>query len=125
MLGGGNDQADFYARLVADTGCGVLFDLSNAVVAELNTGYPALRWLPVVRAMPHFHIAGYRRTEGEPALVIDSHDSPIAEDTLAFLRTFERERGGLEGLTLVVERDANIDFDPWAADIRAVEAVHA
>ena len=123
VLGEGNNQADFYARLVADTGCGVLFDFCNAVIAELNTGYPAQRWLPVVRDMPHFHIAGYRRTEGEPALVIDSHDSPIAEDTLAFLRAFARERGGLAGLTLVVERDANIDFAPWAADKAVLDAL--
>lgn len=115
-------ERDAERDYVADTGCGVLFDFCNAVVAELNTGYPAQRWLPVVRDMPHFHIAGYRRTEGEPALIIDSHDSPSAEDTLAFLRAFARERGGLAGLTLVVERDANIDFAPWAADKAVLDA---
>lgn len=125
VLGDGNDQAGFYGRLVAETGCGVLFDFCNAVVAELNTGYAAHRWLPAIRQATHFHTAGFRRTEGEPALVIDSHDSPIAPETLAFMRAFERERGGLTGLTLVVERDANIEFEQWAADIQAVGGVHA
>ena len=125
VLGDGNAQAEFYGRLVAETGCGVLFDFCNAVVAELNTGYAATTWLPVVRAMPHFHVAGFRRTEGDPALVIDSHDGPIAPETLTFMQAFERERGGLAGLTLVVERDANIELAPWAADIQAARRVQA
>lgn len=125
VLGDGKEQASFYARLVAETGCGVLFDFSNAVVAELNTGYAARNWLPVVEAAEHFHAAGFRRTESTPTLVIDSHDGPPAPETLAFIADFERRRGGCTGITLVVERDANIELGPWSEDIRAVGGLHA
>ena len=38
LLPGGHDAPDCFTRLMDDTGCGLLFDLSNAVCAQRNCG---------------------------------------------------------------------------------------
>lgn len=111
ILDGGRDAPRFFERLCRDTGAGVLFDISNAVCAHRNCGLPLDAWLPVIDASRHFHVAGYNLSILQPHLVLDTHDQPLSDDTLAFIERY-RTRFEHPGATLTYERDdAFVDRD--------------
>lgn len=119
ILPGGEQQPAFYERLVKMTGCGVLFDVSNAIVAEQNGGAPADAWLDLASQMNHFHIAGFSYLGTVPEITVDSHDTAIAPKSLEFLRRLTLARGSTN-MTIVIERDANIDEESIRRDLEAV-----
>jgi uncharacterized protein (UPF0276 family) len=116
----GRGQAAFYARLLAETGAGLLFDLSNAVVAERNGGLAASAWLPLAAATTHFHVAGYTYENASPPVTLDTHDTNVSEESLAFVAL-----AGRTAATVTVERDANITEASWLEDLQAVRRVLA
>jgi uncharacterized protein (UPF0276 family) len=70
-------EGEFIAELVRRAGCGVLLDVNNLYVNQLNNGADA--WA-VMRAIPaacveEFHLAGHRV---EPDCVIDHHGDRVA-----------------------------------------------
>lgn len=122
MLDVGRNQPDFLERLVEETGAGVLFDFSNAVVAHKNCGVPLEAWTPFIRRSERFHVAGYRLTGTDPDLVLDSHDGEVAGDTLGFLYESKARLNGRSDCSIVVERDAGIEKESWSRDIASVRA---
>jgi uncharacterized protein (UPF0276 family) len=85
------EEAAFLAELVARTGCGLLLDLNNVQVAAVNHGYDPLHYL---RALPlgavrEIHLAGHaeRRDAQGHALLIDSHDAPVASEVWSLYET--------------------------------------
>lgn len=112
-------QTAFFEKLISDTGCGLLFDLSNAVVAELNGGASLNQWLNLKHSCQHFHVAGYR-TMGQTISeqwIIDSHDTGISHETAAFTKDFFQD---FSGKSIVIERDANLDVEGIARDIQLI-----
>lgn len=78
-------EPEFLAALAALTGCGLICDVNNIVVACANHGWNAeayLRALPA-EAIGEFHLAGHLVSEqAETAGVrIDTHDREIAPET--------------------------------------------
>jgi uncharacterized protein (UPF0276 family) len=76
------DEAAFLTELIARTGCGLLLDINNVHVAAINHGHDALaclRALPL-RAVGEIHLAGHAEQQDASgrALLIDSHDAPVA-----------------------------------------------
>ncbi len=124
IMDGGHDAPAFYERLVRDTGCGVLFDASNAVCAHLNCGVPLEAWEGVIATTPHFHTAGYNLSILQPHLVLDTHDRAMSEETMAFLERC-RDRFDKPGATMTYERDDNFDEDDIVADLDRLRAVFA
>jgi len=122
ILDSGRDAPAFFQRIVKDTGAGVLFDASNAVCGHHNCGVPLKDWEPVMAETPHFHVGGYNYSILEPKLVLDTHDGPLAEDTLAFLESY-RHVFDKPGATMTYERDENIEYDSIAADLTALRQV--
>lgn len=122
ILDGGHDAPAFFERLSRDTGCGVLFDASNAVCAHLNCGVPLEAWDGVIDASRHFHTAGYNLSILQPHLVLDTHDRALSEATMAFL---ESRRGLFDkpGATMTYERDDNFDEADIAADLDRLRAL--
>lgn len=106
--------------MIEDTSCGLLFDVSNAVVAEINTGAPVSEWSTMLEDVRHFHAAGYRMSETSPSLAIDSHDSPLNEHTCGLIA--KAIGAWSPGTTLVVERDAHIEVAAWRTDIHAARS---
>ncbi|WP_405490488.1 DUF692 family multinuclear iron-containing protein [Streptomyces sp. NBC_00096] len=113
-------QARAYAELTAATGCEVLMDVSNAMVAQLNTGQPAAAWAEVPGVGRRFHLAGYSPSPAAPSLIVDSHDVPVSDDTLDLVTLFAGRAA--PDATLVVERDANHDLDEWRTDLDRTRA---
>jgi uncharacterized protein (UPF0276 family) len=79
-------QIEFLHALIARTGCGVLFDVSNAVVGELNGRGNVELWMPLLqdRAL-RCHVGSYIH-DSDVDRFIDTHDSDVSAATEAALR---------------------------------------
>ena len=122
IMAGGRDAPAFFERLAADTGCGVLFDVSNAVCAWRNCGVALADWQPVITSASHFHVAGYGESILAPKLTLDTHDTDLAPDTLGWLHDL-RAQIDAPGHTLTYERDSDIEPDAVRAELRRLRTL--
>lgn len=102
------DEPEFLARLVRRTGCGLLVDVNNIHVSANNLGYDATAYLDALpaEAVGEIHLAGHSIDDrlGQ-ALLIDTHDAPVAEPVWAlFHRLVER----IGPRPTLIERDDSI-----------------
>lgn len=102
------DEIDFLAELARRTGCRLLLDINNVHVSARNLGYCAPDWLDrfPARLVSEVHLAGHSVDPalGE-ALLIDSHDTPVAPAVWSLYRRFVARAGVRPTL---VERDGNL-----------------
>jgi uncharacterized protein len=109
-------ETGFLAELARRTGCGLLLDLNNVHVAAHNLGFAATAYVDAfpADAVVELHLAGHRADAqlGE-ALLIDSHDGPVAEPVWALYERFIERAGPRPTL---IERDASV---PPFADLLA------
>jgi len=111
----GARQVEFVSELALRTGCGLLFDVSNAVVAELNGFLPVSAWRPLLAgAAIHCHVGGYRLGQSGD-LYHDSHDSPISPRTEVALGWVMETA---QVATVCYERDYDKDARSLADDLR-------
>ncbi len=123
MSAAGAGQAEFYARLMQETGCDLLFDFSNAYIAEYNLSLLSSRrkpgssnksafseWYPLIEKAKHFHVAGYR-IDPATQLATDTHDTPISEEVFAMMRAHFSYLPGVRERTIVFELDTNLDYE--------------
>ena len=111
-------QPKFYADLVRSTGCGVLFDASNAAVAQLNGSCPSSMWFEEDIGFRHAHIGGYRYLQRYD-LYLDSHDgyfSPLSFDILR-----DAALSGVE--TTVFEWDDKKSTAAWKHGINQIKNI--
>ncbi len=95
-------------------GNGLLFDISNAVIAQENTGTPFKEWLDI--EINHLHIGGYAETSLRPGFLVDTHAHRISNLSLEYFNKLETEsKGNLTSLS--VERDDNFVLGDWINDI--------
>ena len=77
------DEVDFMAELARRSGCGLLLDVNNVHVSARNLGYDAAAYIDRVPAglVMEIHLAGHTPDPvlGQ-ALLIDSHDAPVAPE---------------------------------------------
>jgi len=126
-------ETGFLAELVRLTGCGLLLDVNNVFVSASNLGYGAQAYLDALPAdaVGEIHLAGHTPDPKlGAALLIDSHDAPIAQPVWDLYAALVARIGPRPTL---VERDDNI---PLFAELmaerdraqavldRAPEAVH-
>ena len=118
----GRPQADFFSEIVDKTGAGILFDCSNAIVAELNGIQKASDWLPLLEPKMHMHIAGYGVSPDSDDLILDTHDRSISDKSIEFLKKV-RDTIEWSGSTIVVERDDNVISDEILSDIGKIKSL--
>jgi len=111
------DEPDFLREIVARSGCGLLIDVNNVAVAAANLGDDAQAYLAALPfdAIGEIHIAGHSVDPllGD-ALLIDSHDSPVAESVWALLADLLDHAGPRP---VLLERDGSIpDFSTLMAE---------
>ncbi|OWQ88583.1 hypothetical protein CDN99_17200 [Roseateles aquatilis] len=102
------DEVDFLHELVRRTGCGLLVDVNNVFVSARNVGIDAGRWIDAIdgEAVMEIHVAGHRDDPAlGTALLIDSHDAPIAAPVWTLL---ERLVGRIGPRPTLIERDGNL-----------------
>ena len=102
------DEVDFLAELSRRSGCKLLLDINNVYVSARNLGFSAVDWIdrfPQAR-VGEIHLAGHTTdpTLGD-ALLIDSHDAPVAPEVWQLYRRFIERAGARPTL---IERDGNV-----------------
>lgn len=76
-------EVDFFCELIERTGAGILLDLNNLYVNQLNLGLDPLHYLKTLppHAVGQIHLAGHSVEETEEGIVrIDTHDHSIKEE---------------------------------------------
>ncbi|MEF3365001.1 DUF692 domain-containing protein [Methylocystis sp. 9N] len=102
------DEPAFLSEVARRAGCGLLIDVNNVWVSANNLGYSPQRYIDALpwRAIEEIHIAGHRPDAvlGD-ALLIDSHDAPVAE---AVWNLLERLISIVGDVPVLLERDGKI-----------------
>ena len=101
---------DFLAAMCQRTGCYLLLDVNNIFVSSRNHGFDAGAYLDAIPAdrVRQIHLAGHSRGE---AMLIDTHDSPVADDVWSLYDIASRRFGPV---ATMIERDDDI---PPLADL--------
>ncbi len=111
-------QIDFLHEVMTRTGCGILFDVSNAVCGELNGGGAAASWLPLLAGRTlRCHVGSYV-LDDDAERYIDAHDCDVSAATQDFLRVVVRE---LDVASITYERDFNRTTEALAADLARIQ----
>ena len=102
------DEIDFLAELSRRSGCRLLLDVNNVYVSARNLGFSATDWIDRFpqALVSEIHLAGHTAdpTLGD-ALLIDSHDAPVAPEVWQLYRRFVERAGARPTL---IERDGNV-----------------
>jgi hypothetical protein len=113
------DEIDFLSELARRSGCGLLLDVNNVFVSARNLGASAQAY---VDAFPgelvlEVHLAGHTVDPAlGRALLVDSHDAPVAPEVWAL---YERLIARIGPRPTLVERDDNL---PGFAELMAERA---
>ena len=103
-------ESDFLAELVKRTGCRLLVDVNNVFVSARNLGFAPEAYIDAlpVGAIGEVHLAGHKPDPQQgDALLIDSHDGPVAEEVWELYARLLERLGRLPVPTLI-ERDGDI-----------------
>lgn len=102
-------EADFLSEVVRQTGCGLLLDVSNAVVSCTNHQRDLHRYLQALplHAVGQIHLAGFASEQDSlgDTLLIDSHDADIAP---MVWQAYEWVLALTGALPTLIERDQNL-----------------
>jgi uncharacterized protein (UPF0276 family) len=101
-------EVEFLHALAHRTGCGLLLDINNVFVSARNLGYSAQHYVDTfpARHVCEIHLAGHRSDPNlGPALLIDSHDTPVCE---AVWQLFERVLARVGACATLIERDGEV-----------------
>jgi uncharacterized protein (UPF0276 family) len=116
-------QAEFFARLVEATGCGILLDVTNVHINSVNHGFDPVAFLgdmPLDRVV-QVHLAGGYSKDG---ILIDSHSERVEAGSWALLERLV-EITTIKGS--ILEHDANFpaDFDRLLEQVERARAIIA
>lgn len=97
-------EGAFMAELCRRTGCGMICDVANIVVASHNHGWDARAHLASFPAwaIGEYHVAGHERADG---LLLDTHDRNVSAETWAL---FDIALATIGPRPALAERDAAI-----------------
>ena len=118
-------EAEFLWRVLRNTGCGWLLDVTNVYANAVNFGFDPYDFIAEV--MPaadrvQLHLAGGFFDE-QAGMYIDSHSEPIPEPVWSLYR-HALDQGRHKINAVFLERDQNYpDERGWRCEIRQVRAV--
>lgn len=102
------EETHFLAELSRRTGCGLLLDVNNVHVSANNLGFDAAAYIDAfpAHAVAEIHLAGHSADPAlGAALLVDSHDAPVAP---AVWTLYERALRRTGSVPTLVERDENL-----------------
>ena len=112
-------EVEFLVEVARRSGCALLLDVNNVFVSGNNLGYAPERYVDAVPAelVAEIHLAGHSPDpQHGAALLIDSHDAPVAAEVWAL---YERLVERIGPRPTLIERDQNL---PSFADLMAERA---
>ncbi|MCB2108115.1 MAG: DUF692 domain-containing protein [Rhodobacteraceae bacterium] len=83
-------EAEFLARLVEQTDCGLLLDVNNIYVSAENNGFDVTDYLEAIPrgAVGEIHLAGHTvQGDGDDRVLVDTHSRRVCEDVWTHYRT--------------------------------------
>ena len=113
------DEIDFLAELARRSGCGLLLDVNNVFVSARNLGGSAEAYVDAFpgELIMEIHLAGHSADPAfGSALLVDSHDAPVAREVWAL---YERLVARIGPRPTLIERDGNV---PAFAELMAERA---
>ena len=117
------DEIEFLDELARRSGCGLLLDVNNVYVSARNLGFSAENYIDAfpAAAVMEIHLAGHSPdpTLGQ-ALLVDSHDAPIAPVVWAL---YERLIARIGPRPTLIERDDQLP--PFAELLTERNQAHA
>jgi uncharacterized protein len=115
------NETGFLQELARRTGCGLLLDVNNVYVSACNMGYSAEEYIDSFpgKSVMEIHLAGHAPDPNlGAALLVDSHDAPVAPEVWALYERLIRRIGARPTL---IERDDKLP----AFDVLLAERDHA
>lgn len=110
-------EVDFLTELTRRSGCGLLIDVNNIFISAHNLQFDAAAYIDSLppAAIMEIHLAGHSRDAATgAALLIDSHDAPVAPEVWDLYRRLIRRTGARPTL---IERDDQLpEFDALLAE---------
>lgn len=100
-------EPDFLAEVAKRSGCGLLVDITNLYLSEINCSVSASQFIEKIPAhlVGEIHVAGFEHDPGLQGRLIDSHSQPVPLCVKQLLsKTYEK--WGRKPTLL--ERDANL-----------------
>jgi hypothetical protein len=118
-------ETDFIRAVARRTGCGLLLDVNNVFVAATNHGFSAQEYLADFPFAPvgEIHLAGHSEQSDDEGdlLLIDSHDTPVAD---AVWKLFEIVIEKYGPVPTLVEWDSKLpDWPVLRAEALAAQAI--
>jgi hypothetical protein len=111
------DELEFLSEIARRSGCRLLLDVNNAFVSANNVGGSAAAFVDAVPAelVAEVHLAGHSEDpQLGKALLIDSHDRPVAPEVWSL---YERLIARIGPRPTLIERDGNVPaFDELRRD---------
>jgi hypothetical protein len=102
------EEIEFLTALARRTGCRLLLDVNNVFVSARNLGFAATDYIDAFpgHLVAEIHLAGHSADPalGE-ALLVDSHDTPVAAPVWAL---YERLVARIGPRPTLIERDGNV-----------------
>ena len=101
-------EIEFLTELARRTGCGLLLDVNNVYVSARNLGYSAEAYLDAFPgdSVMEIHLAGHTPDPNlGAALLVDSHDAPVAPEVWAL---YARLIARIGARPTLIERDDNL-----------------
>ncbi|MBK9117057.1 MAG: DUF692 domain-containing protein [Betaproteobacteria bacterium] len=102
------DEIDFLREIARRSGCSLLLDVNNVHVGARNLGYSAEAYVDAFPGehVAEIHVAGHTADpQHGDALLIDSHDAPVAREVWALC---ERVVARIGPRPVLLERDGNV-----------------
>ena len=102
------DEIDFLAELARRSGCGLLLDMNNVFVSARNLGGSAAAYIDAFpgELVMEVHLAGHTPDPAlGQALLVDSHDAPVAPEVWTL---YERLIARIGPRPTLIERDDNL-----------------
>jgi uncharacterized protein (UPF0276 family) len=130
-------EIQFLGELTRRTGCQLLCDVSNIVVSASNLGYDPYTYIDEfpAEAVMELHLGGFTREaeDSDSEVLIDTHDSPIADEAWQLYAHALRRFGpkptliewdsSLPGLATLIEEAAHASI--IAGRVATESAIHA
>ncbi len=118
------DEVEFIERLIARTGCGLLFDINNVEVSATNLGFDAAAYVDAIHPewVGEIHLAGHA-VEQHPSgpLLIDDHGSPVTDFTWELFARFIHHAGPKP---VLIEWDSDVpDYAVLMSEVAKARAI--
>ena len=118
-------EAKFLGRVLNNTGCGWLLDVTNVYANAMNFGYDSYQFIEEVMSATNsvqMHLAGGYYNE-QAKMYLDSHSHPIPEEVWD-LYEYSLELANGRAKAVFIERDQNFpDEDGWRQEIHKAREI--